>query len=170
MAETNPALPQSYDDQLILDYITALTAQGPLGRLNMGDMIVPVAIVSAVRPIEIGLPAYRPEEIFRLTVTGPASEAVLADTGQLTAGTYDVYVSIATEDTSQRKVELQQRNAANDANRYLVGMIIGGTSTTQHQLRFAAVVAEDERLRFQTAEGFAGAAVVYSTIFAKRRT
>jgi hypothetical protein len=76
--------------------------------------------------------------------TNPADDAVVADTGALDAGMYEVLVTASSSADAQ--FALQRRNAANDTT---VGDVIGfyTATSTPVQLIFTLFVDHSQRLR-----------------------
>ena len=176
MAEVDPNTPQVVDPERTVDLTRLLQIRGPLGVLNVLDTIVPVVNMGDVvaRTVTVQQPSFRTTDIFSngWTVVGSAG-LILADTGALEEGTYDVLVHVtANTNVSQQRVETQIRNAANTANLAVwahgVGVVTEGTdSFVSYSL--ALELGINERLRIiQVLAGLAGHAMA-AIIFARRR-
>ena len=90
----------------------------------------------------------------------PAANTVLADTGALAAGNYDIEVDAGASDTVAlgKHIEIQHRNAANGAN--LHTFVIPTPNSNSFVWKKVAV-ALNERIRGQSGV-IAGAASVYT--------
>ena len=93
---------------------------------------------------------------------GPLANAVNVDTGQLPAGTYDIFASISYNGTgvAQGHFELQHRNAANAATlAVLLDLAFAGIANSGNLglSDVGYVIAANERLRVQVlASNFSG--------------
>ena len=166
---------------LAADIIRELRIQGTVGLLDFNDSVQPVYIVSS-RGGALDVTAepniFGSAEIFSSTDAGAlAANLILADTGQLPAGTYDVkaivsWVTNAAPAGATGTFDFQHRNAANAANLSNVPLAweteLGDNIASSDTFTFATVLALDERLRFQLLiAGFNGR--VGTTIMAARR-
>jgi len=101
-------------------------------------------------------------------VSAPANGAVLADTGQLAGGQYDVFVSFATSVAlGWDNLYIQWRNAANNGITWTAMLMTPGADFKSFVLRNIKV-ATNERFRFYVGSTFTG--LVYVNIIAERRT
>lgn len=114
-----------------------------LGGFVLGDKVVPVSIVDSginlsaitVAPL-FGVPASAGE------VVAPAANTRLADTGQLAAGNWTIFVIIGT--TDQARFRLRRRNAA-DAADIWASMIVSPAGGGSLQVGGRFSVAQNER-------------------------
>lgn len=98
MAERNPDKPQLDFPQLTADLIEQLRLVGPVGLLDFLDAVQPVYIVAQREgALDIGLtpPVFASAEISFGDAVNPASGAVIATTGPLAAGNYDIFAEIS---------------------------------------------------------------------------
>ena len=178
MAETDPNTPQVVDPELTVDLTRLLQIRGPLGVLNVLDTIVPVVNMGDVvtRTVTVLQPAFRSSDIFSAgLVILPAAGAILADTGALAEGTYDIAVTMAGGILlANARVDLEIRNAANTANLAVWTHLYGGFGSGFNQVgwsyTFALDLALNERLRaINIVAVITGAESAHATIFARRR-
>lgn len=80
-------------------------------------------------------------------LVAPAGAAVIADTGQLPKGTYEVDIALAAADApaAGKGILVQHRDAANAATNAIIGSCAAGSSN-QVNLK-GIVVAQNERIR-----------------------
>ena len=120
MAPRDPSLVQLDFPELTADLIRDLRLTGVLGLLNLSDTVVPIISVGNVRPqiVRTDLAPFDSAEVFSGNTTAPGANAVIADTGALPPGTYDVISggSVSGATAGGALYELQWRNAANNAN------------------------------------------------------
>lgn len=174
MAERDPAVPQSDDQDLQADLVRLLQIVGPLGRFNVADIIVPVVSMGDVvtRTIESRTRAFRSSEVF---TEGRQTAAPLftlhADTGPaLTAGIYDLMVHIAACNTPNTPWDIEHRDAANAAT------VVSWNANTTNQggvgldQSFAYEFALNERLRIRNALAIGVGIFSAAVIFARLRT
>jgi len=157
MAVRNPAIPQLDFPQLTADIIRQLRLTGTLGLFNMSDVVNPVYIVAAregALNVVATTPVFGSGEIFTGFASVPAANAIVIDTGQLPAGDYDIFGSIAYSGTGTANghIELQHRNAANAAT--LAVLIDSPNSGRSSAIEIALpltgyTLALNERLRVQ---------------------
>ncbi len=171
MADRSAQLPQVIDEQFVADLIRDLQVVGTLGVLNVSDGIVPVYLLGqrTAFQFEVQDPFYAAGEVFTEDEqTNPAANFILADTGQLPAGTYDLIYTVnqssAAVDMSAR---FQHRNAANaaDINSWLIGLV----SKETLRLRWALTCAENERFRVLNISAPGAGVLVQATIEARIR-
>lgn len=172
MAERDPNVAQVDDPVLQADLLRVLRVRGPLGILNVPDLVMPVVLMGSVRPFDFVVlqPAYAPGNVSSDTAVAPAVNTVLADTGALAAGTYDfqAFLNYGALATTQRAVELQHRNAANAASLAVWRQEYGLNPVPRH-FSFAVIVAANERLRFETLSAFGAGEAVSSVVMARVR-
>lgn len=181
MAPRDPTTPQLDFPQLTADIIEQLRLTGTVGLLNFLDGVRPVYIAAA-RENALDLPArfpvFRSSEIFSNTATNPALNAVLADTGQLAAGTYDVRAMVSTGILGAPQVfpviDLQHRDAANLATLSSIPNQISVNTNIISDLHaitwtYATVIAANERLRFQLTSAAVTNGRIGTVIMAARR-
>ena len=165
---------------LAADIIRELRIQGTVGLPDFNDSVQPVYIVSS-RGGALDVTAepniFASAEIFSDETVTPAVNGVLADTGQLAAGVFDVKVvmswaAFTGPGAVTGRFEFQHRNAANAANLSEVPIAwitdTGFRDTQFVSWTFATVVATNERFRIQNFTGIASARVG-TTIMAARR-
>ena len=137
MAEVNPNVPQAVDPEVLVDLTRLLQIRGPLGVLNVLDTIVPVvSLGNVVTPtITVLQPAFRSTDVFSNGIQiNQAAGTVLADTGQLPAGVYDLLIQMAGDNNeANQRIAFEHRNAANSANLatwdYLLHMNVDDTKS-----------------------------------------
>jgi len=175
MAGRDPTRPQLEFPELVAELITLLRLTGQVGRLNFSDEVIPAFLIGS-RGINFGgdLPAFTSAAVFDGSFGDPAANTVIADTGPLPAGTYDVQASLfgtGTVPTTPQVFDLQHRDAANLAN--LATLMFTVITATEHT--FAAVLpltgyvlGLNERIRaFSPGQIVTGA--LAATIFAQIR-
>jgi hypothetical protein len=97
--------------------------------------------------------------------TAPAIAAVIADTGALAAGVYDLEITLGFSGVlaAGKHLSVEHRNAANAANVFQYGLCPAGASKTVYISR--VVVAANERIRVVVGPVAAAAAeVTHATI------
>lgn len=176
MAEPDPNTPQVVDPERVVNLTRLLQIRGPLGVLNVLDTIVPVVNMGDVvtRTITVLQPAFRTSDVFSNGyISNGAPSAILADTGPLAEGIYDILVQ-ATGNTnvSEQRIVVQHRNAADNATlaewAHNLTIIAQGNNPN---LDYALGIefADNERLRIsQVLLGSPGQGLT-ATIFARRR-
>lgn len=176
MAEPDPTIPQVIDPERTVDLTRLLQIRGPLGVLNVLDTIVPVVNMGDVvtRSIKIRQPSFRTTDIFGgRFFSGSPADTILADTGALAEGDYDLIISM----TSRSSIALQHfnvefRNAADTANLavWSQSMRMVSADTISLTLALALVLAANERIRvLQRVANIAGESST-AVIFARQRT
>lgn len=176
MAERDPSLPQSADPELQANLTRLLQIQGPLGILNVLDVVVPVVNMGQVVPLDVDVrsPAFRSTDIF---ANGPQTaqpiNTILADTGQLQAGVYDVQLTIQCNTNNVASfISVEHRNAANAANLAIWTYLAMGDNIeakTIGPFTFGYEIGVNERLRMIQDFGNAANDVANGIIFARRR-
>jgi len=176
--ELPPGTPEVTDTVLIADLLQFLSIRGSLGRLPLADVVVPVISVGDVRPTAVITrpPDFRAQDIFSNGhVIGPGASGVLADTGQLAAGTYDVGFHCAGEPaTFNVSVNLEHRNAANAANLAVWGHLLlhnaANNVVIYQHYTFGYQIGANERLRAVTDIATGAGSDWLAVIFARIRT
>jgi hypothetical protein len=175
MAEVDPNLPQVVDPERTVELTRLLQVRGPLGVLNVLDTIVPVVSMGDVVPRTITVlpPAFRTTDIFtnQQQIAQPL-DTILADTGALAEGTYDLLVQWSHQgDAVNQNFRFEFRNAANTANLALWTLALRMVSSDSigGNLNFALEFAANERLRIVQAAGNAVNESSAAVIFARAR-
>ncbi len=118
MAPRDPNKVQLDFPVLVADLIDQLSLTGAVGVMEFSDVVTPVFLIGS-RGITFGslLPDFASTEITFGSAVSPAINAVIADTGQLPAGTYDLFASVSVAGNSGigGVIALQHRDAANAA-------------------------------------------------------
>lgn len=119
MAPRDASLVQLDFPQLVADLIATLSLTGTVGVLGFSDQVVPAFLIGS-RGINFGgdLPAFTSAAVFNGSVSLPAANTVVVDTGALPAGTYDVFANLGYGGSFAAGigiVSLQHRDAANVA-------------------------------------------------------
>lgn len=176
MAERDASKVQLDFPQLTADIIAALRLTGTLGLFDMSDVVIPTISVGNIRPITSTLipPTFTSAGVFSNNTSAPALNAILADTGPLPGGDYDVIVGWSQmNNANTSNVELQHRNAANVANLAAwpnVLQLNANPIANFMPLVFGYTLALNERLRFQVLMvAFSVASSVSTYIMINRR-
>ena len=120
MPVRDPRIPQLDNPELVAALLNELQIIGQIGLLDFVPAVNPVFIVGS-RGLSINNepPVYQSAEIFDGLALAPLANVVIADSGPLPAGDYDIWASIAfggiATAGSSGQVVLQHRNAANAA-------------------------------------------------------
>jgi len=154
MAGRDSTRPQLEFPALVAELIDQLRLTGQVGRLNFSDEVIPAFLIGS-RGINFGgdLPAFASAAIFSGSFSNPAANTILADTGPLAAGTYDVQGSLSMAGTvaaGSGVFILEHRNAANNATlARLIDLIITPTHQQSGVLLplMGYVLSLNERLR-----------------------
>lgn len=179
MAELIPGAPQVNDPELEADLIRVLSIVGPLGKLNVLDLVIPMINLGDVRPqtVDVRLPAIRSTDVFSNGVQkGVIINTILADTGALPEGTYDVGFQCQGNDNTAASgamsCQLQHRNAANNANLALWDHVVfAAEANVVHPFYgFGYVIAANERLRCLVTLALNANRAVNAVIFARIRS
>lgn len=178
MPPRDPSRPQLDFPQLVADVIADLRLQGTIGLLDFVPSMQPVYIAaSRAGSLEVVAldPVFEVATIFTDVTVIAAAASVLADTGQLPAGTYDVKAFLAHEAGIVAGVssiaQLAHRNAANTANLSDLdtGLFSDGAGLiTIRDWKYSTTLAENERIRFATGVTITQGTLM-TTIMAKRR-
>lgn len=152
MAETDSRVPQAVNPEVTANLTRLLQIRGPLGILNVLDTIVPVVSLGNVVTPDINIrgPIFRSTDVFSAGAqAAPATGAVLADTLALPDGTYDVKIAININESANRQLSVEHRNAANTANLMVFDIPMGldRSMMGMDKLSFSYVLAVNERLR-----------------------
>jgi len=176
MAERDPSKVQLDFPQLTADIIAALRLTGTLGLFDMSDVVVPTISVGNIRPVTSILipPTFTSAGVFSDDTFAPPLNAVLADTGPLPAGDYDIIVGFSQFlNSNTSNLELQHRNAANGANlaAWPNSLQLNASPVANFMpLSFGYTLALNERLRFQVLlVAFAAGSRVSTYIMIHRR-
>lgn len=137
------------------------------------DIIRPVYIVGSSITLEanVSTPAFgTPASEGRLTA--PAINTVLADTGELTEGTWDFLVLISFSSAVLMNVDIQHRNSGNTANVWAHSVMLGGASgdVLNYQFSLGKTVAGSERLRVLNLIAGEAGRFFQATIFSRLRS
>jgi len=133
MPPRDPTRTQLDNPELVRDLIAQLEIIGQIGLLDFVPAVNPVFIVGS-RGLSItnDPPVYEPAEIFDGTAAGPAANTVVADSGALPAGDYDIWANLGTAGQANAGtfaiVALQHRNAANAATLATLLQIVVNTN------------------------------------------
>jgi len=157
MAGRDPTRPQLDDPALIAELITALRLMGQVGLLNFSDEVIPAYLIGS-RGINFGgdLPAFTSAAVFSGAVDLPLANTIVADTGPLPAGTYDVMAQInllGSTAVASANCPFQHRNAANNATLATLNFFyINTTDRTVFVFipLFGYVLGLNERLRISS--------------------
>lgn len=176
MPVRDPRVPQLDNPELVAALLSELQIVGQIGLLDFVPAVNPVFIVGS-RGLSINVEpvVYQSAEIFDGLTLAPAVNAIIADTGQLPAGDYDLFANIGYSGTatagSGAQVSLQHRNAANAATLATLLQIAAATSAQVDSLILPGTgyrLATNERLRVQVlSAGISGSAT--ATIGIRRR-
>jgi len=164
MPPRDPSRPQLDFPQLVSDIITQLQVRGQIGLLDLVPTMQPVYLASARTGISLGtltFPTFNDAGILNSFATAPAAGAVLIDTGQLAAGTWDIYCSISLTDANApalgAHIDFQHRDAANAVNLSIpMNVPVQQTGTANNNVFIPIIgidVALNERFRIQNAGG-----------------
>ena len=140
------------------------------------DTIIPVSLVNSQITLSAeAVPVlYTRANVFDGQIAGgEAAGVVIADTGQLAAGDFDVKImSTFASLTNATEIQLQHRDAANAANIYLLTLQVGGSASpaAPAEYNFAMTFLENERLRGINIATLGANDRGSVTIFIRRRT
>ncbi len=118
MPSRDPSKVQLDFPLLVADIINDLSLLGTVGLLDFLDAVRPVYIVAAregALTVTATPPTFSSADVFAGRVQNPAANAVIADTGPLPAGVYDLQASLSVIGGNVAAVtyDLQHRDAAN---------------------------------------------------------
>ena len=150
MAARDGARPQLVDPDVLASLVRLLSVVGPLGVLEVSDVVVPVvSLGNVVQPtVDVVPPAFTSGQVHTNGVQVAAPINTLhADTGALPAGTYDIILTVEPNDTTVLlPFTVEHRDAANAAN-IVTWTILTNLTTGAYPLRFGYTVGPGERLR-----------------------
>ena len=176
MAELDSTRAQAIDPEVQADLVRLLQIRGPLGVLNVADIIVPVvSLGNVVTPdINIRPPVFRSTTIFSEgLISAPLGTAILADTQSLPSGTYDVILQGTINDAAatNRGMNLQHRNAGNTANLMSISILmdLNGAFNSLINFTFSYELALNERLRLTSIIAGSAGSRYSAIIFARIR-
>jgi len=141
--------------QLIADVIADLNLVGTVGLLDFAPTVLPVYIIGDRDLTVDSVPvAFRSAEIFSGFNAAAGIAAVIADTGALPAGTYDIFakINLAGSTAAVAHAEVQHRNAANAATLAVLADVPTTSTVTSGNasiLHSGYVLAGSERIRIQ---------------------
>lgn len=178
MARRDGNRPQVDFPQLIADVIDQLNVRGPLGVLDLSDEVRPVFIIGSrtgslqvtSNPVD-----FTSANVFAGSAIAPAANTVVADTGQLPAGTYDVlaHLSISGIIAGSGVITVQHRNAANAATlATILSQMMQGGVEVHVNLSLPLLgyqIATDERIRLIAATSGFTLGGMSGSIWARRR-
>jgi len=122
--------------------------------------------------VEVIQPSFRSTDVFSAGVQASAAAGtVLADTGQVAAGIFDIQIHMsATENVIDQGHIVAHRNAANAADLMVFTVVLGLSGQFNKLMLFGYEMALDERLRVTTRVLGTAARHQSAVIFARRRT
>lgn len=169
MAQRDASAVQLDFPELTADIIAALRLTGTLGLFNMSDTVIPVISVGNVRPQTFSFTPviFESSEVVFGQAIDPLANVVLADTGSLAAGTYDIQGSLSYHGNSTAvgtAMVIEHRDAANAVT---LATLLSLSSTTIKLAQsivlplMGYVIGLNERLRVKspgdiTTGGFSG--------------
>lgn len=135
MAGRDPNIPQLDFPQLVADLIADLRLTGQVGLLDFSDLVRPVFIIGSrggSLQVTAAPPVFSSASVAGATQINPVANTLIAGTGPLPAGDYDVFCSISFNGVMNvtGAVVLQHRDAADAAT--LEQLLQLGMTTTQH--------------------------------------
>jgi len=176
VAPREPIRPQLDFPELTADLIEQLNLKGQVGLLDFIDSVQPSFIIGIREGIGFTFtaPTFTSAGVFSDFSFAPAVNTVLADTGPLPAGNYDVKAGWSwSNQTASAGCDMQHRNAANAANlAEWPHNLQGDASVTNASfpITFGYTLALNERIRFQvTSANFSAASRVNTWIMVQRR-
>jgi len=155
MPPRDPRITQLDNPELVAALIADLEIIGQVGLLGFIPEVSPVFIVGS-RGLSINNepPAFQSAEIFDGAVFAPAVNTVLADTGQLAAGIFDIFANISSAGVATAgtgaSIALEHRNAANNATLAVllqIAVTTVGNNNWGNLPQTGYTIAQDERLR-----------------------
>jgi len=171
MAPRDPSKIQLDDPALVDQTIRDLSLLGTVGMLNFADEVVPVYLIGdAGITLSVSSLTFDNGDVYQEYGANPVAGEVINDTGQLTAGVYDVRAWLSgatTVTTNTSRMELQHRNAGNTATISSWGIAFKDESNNSENYEFAINILENERLRVEFMTDITGS--FFSTTMAKRR-
>lgn len=174
MPPRDPSKIQLDFPQLTADVIDQLNLVGTVGLLDFAPTVLPVFIIGdRDLSVDASPPVYTSAQIFTGSVFNPAAASVMATTGPLPAGTYDVFgqIGFTGGSVAAGQVQMQHRNAADAVNLAIMAELAldGGTGrvAVARMSPIGYVIAENERIRVQIST--LGAGKFWAQIFAAIR-
>lgn len=171
-----PGTPELDDPLLVADLIRLLSIKGAIGRMRLADFVIPVvSLGDVVQPtVAVRTPSFRSTDVFSAgMVINPAAGTVLADTGPLPAGIYDVIIYTAADTGNlQLAHDVEHRDAANAANLAVwIHIMTRGPNVTIAVAPYvlAYEIGANERLRIISSGVSAAGAQHVGVIFARIR-
>ena len=150
-----------------IDLIDQFKLIGQLETLEVPPAIMPVYMVgqATVQTITTAAPVWT--SVFSGFLANPAANAVLADTGNLAAGTYDLLASATTAGFgTDGRVQFELRDAPNLNNVFMWQWAFeGGDGVSEVH---AVELAENERFRFRNMNAQAAATICCSLSLRRR--
>jgi len=159
MGERDPTKPQLDFPQLVSDILEQLVIRGQIGLLDFDPTVRPVYLAAVRAGISLGTfsnPTFNSAAVFGNSSNSPVAGALLVDTLQQAAGTYDLtsFCSHAMQTANPLgHVQLQHRNAANTATLAVLNAVAVRESTVNNAVgswsplvRYE--IALNERLRW----------------------
>lgn len=160
MAERDASRVQLDFPQLTADIIRQLRLTGTVGLIDFLDAVRPVYIVASregALAFTASAPLFASAGITSGHANAPLINAIIADTGPLPAGSYDIFANMASHLSAPLgPVQLQHRNAANAATLAVLLQTQSGAATTVMTAALPLMgytLALNERLRFQSLAG-----------------
>lgn len=170
MTDRNPDVPQSDDATLVSDLIRLLRIVGPLGRLRVADIVVPVVNMGDVvtRSITAMQPVFREGDVFTAGVqTAAPANTTHATTGALPAGTYDVQFYVSPHTSEAHIWEIRYITPIPAITTWSVVVPIDGPGFYQ---TIAFELVDDATLQIRNTTVFGAGVQSVATIFARIRT
>ena len=176
MAQRDGLRPQIDFPQLIADVIRDLNVRGPLGVLNLSDEVRPVFIIGARGlTVTANLVDFDSSQVFSGDASLPVASTVVADTGQLVAGTYDLLLQLSSDIQvgSNDPIRVQHRNSGNTATlATLLSLYCRGGAVSDGQSFVPLIgyrIALNERIRILSPSTNATSGGCSGQIWAARR-
>lgn len=155
MPPRNPNKIQLDFPELTADLISQLKLVGTVGLLDFAATVSPVFIIGdRDLTVKALAPVYQSSEVFHASSANPGVNGILADTGQLAAGSYDIFAEIAWVGSTTVKTagfRLQHRNASDNGTLATLSESLPPTADAHGQLVFPATgykIGLNERLRY----------------------
>lgn len=168
MGHRNPFVPQVNDPELEADLIRLLSIVGALGTLNVVDTVVPtVSLGSIADEIDNRSPVFLDTDIHSEGVkTAPTASLLLADTGQLNTGIYDISIALSsTEVAVDNTLNIEHRNAANTGTVRQWTVVHGRDNSLIFTFNMAMSFTQNERLTVRNQVAGTAARVYSAVIF-----
>ena len=170
MSLPSPVWPQLDDAMVQFGLATELPVRGVVGEINCSDWLSLQVLVKSLRAERYKWLAPLVTIASNGFLAAPVSGSVLADTGPLEAGEYDIELLLVSEDNNALNVNGAHRNSTNSAN---VGtpipLMIAGDTGSPSRVSFAQAFAADERFRIQSSGAPSGGSYTAAAILYSRR-